>query len=136
MPKLRTLLIPLLSAIGGLTIGIVAASWFWASFVKEGAFASSEAGIVTRYTVLDQIRCGNIAAAEKFLELQMDGDLVATAQFVRDGHRVSEGVRKVAQKERAARRTSAYQPMVPELVAPVRESLDLLAGGVSVSESR
>jgi hypothetical protein len=130
-------MIAAISALVGLVVGGLGASWYWldsnAQFMTSGLVLRTQADIITKVSVLEHIRAGRPEDATKLLETLLDGDLIAAGALARDGRKFNANARRAVALELRAREVSGYQPTDPSVRAAAQEAFRLLAAGVDGS---
>ena len=120
-----------LIALGSLTIGMGAASWFWlnfySQFINSGLTNRLGADIVTKVVVLEHIRTGKIAEATTLLETLLDGDLISAAGLAREGAKFSPSTARALAREAKARSLSGYRPIRNDLHNAIQEAFCLVS---------
>ena len=114
-----------------LVVGGLGASWYWldsnAQFMTSGLVLRTQADIITKVSVLEQIRAGRPEDATKLLETLLDGDLIAAGALARDGRKFNANARRAVALELRAREVSGYQPGDPSVRVAAQEAFRLLA---------
>jgi hypothetical protein len=127
----RLILVALISALAGVGIGALAASWYWlefnARFMTSNLVLRTQADLVTRVKVLESLRAGDSRGATNLLEVLLDGDLIAAGALVREGHQFSEHARRAVALALEARRVSGYEPSDASVRSAVEEAFILLS---------
>jgi hypothetical protein len=95
MSTRRVAMIAAISALAGLVVGAVSASWYW--FDSNGQFMTSnlvlgtQADILAKVSVLEHMRAGRFEHATKLLETLLDGDLIGAGALARQGRVIERG---------------------------------------------
>jgi hypothetical protein len=129
----RIIVVAITSVIAGLSIGVSGASWYWLNFngqLTTSSFATrTQANIITKVAVLEQLRAGQPKDAERNLQQLLDGDLIAVAALGRDGHVFGPSLYNALALEQAARHVGAYAPTDADIEASVAEAFGLASPG-------
>jgi len=100
----------IISGVVGILIGVGFTFWFTTQFALSGLVSSYRAGIVTKVSVLKNLRQNKSDSATQLLEILLDGDIIGLTPFLSaDNPHNAEAV-KAAQQAAEYRATSNYIP--------------------------
>lgn len=129
MIKRQVLLIASISGIFGIMMGVLGTAWVWmqttVEFSRIGAVAKTEANIVTKVDLLEDLRSGRYNDAAMQLEVSLDKDLIRAAESARDGGEFGTDTLNALAAESRARRISGYAPVNANAGAAVQEAFRL-----------
>jgi len=130
MSKNRFILAISGAAILGSIIGGFVASEFWLHFYSRfnasGLLLRTQADIVTRISVLEDLRVRHVEDGAKKLELLLDGDLLTLDALAEKGQPFNASLRDALKREQEARAHSGYQPLI-QMRPQVENAFRLLA---------
>ncbi len=131
MTKRYVMVIVSVSAIIGIITGMVCASAYWLQFgnvfARMAAAARTEAAILSKVSLLEHLRSGQVKDATAQLETQLDSDLIGAGSLVRNGVELSANLQHAVERERRARGITGYAPANARVGAEVEEAFRLVS---------
>ena len=123
--KGRAILIGLLAGALGLAAGIVCTAWFMSRFLTYAQGTSAVATLVVDGSAIRILQSGDIDAATRLLQSQLDGELITISSEVKAGYTLTPQGQKAIAQIRRLRESSGYEPSAPEVRAAVHDALSL-----------